>query len=96
MIEHIVSFKLKNKADFEFVGSEFDALAKNIDCIVDYSYQANVYLKRETNFDAVLKVYFKTEADLETYLFDEDHVKFATKMKSEYWENVITVDIEKK
>lgn len=95
MIEHIVSFKLKDVKDFDFIGSEFAQLAKIIPGIQSYEYQQNIYLKRETNFDAILKVYFANELDLEKYLFHEEHVAFATKMKTTYWENVITIDIAK-
>ncbi len=95
MIEHIVSFKLNNKKDFQTVGDKFAELAKGVDVIVEYDYQANVYLKRESNYDAILKVYFNNEADLETYLFDENHMQFATDMKANYWKEVITIDIKK-
>ncbi len=93
MIEHIVSFKLKDITQFDYVGEEFAKLAKQIPEIEKYTYAKNIYLKRETNFDAIVKVYFKSEADLETYLFNEEHVKFAKNMVANYWEKVITIDV---
>ncbi len=92
MIEHIVCFKLKDINKFEEVGELFADLATQIPEIQSYKYEKNVYTKRESNMDALLKVYFKNEEDLETYLFDKKHVEFAQKANQEYWTAVFTTD----
>lgn len=92
MIEHIVSFKMKNIEELDVVDNKFAKLVPVIDTIVSYKFEKNIYLKRESNFDGILKIYFKSEADLETYLFDERHVAFASEMREKYWQNAITID----
>ncbi len=92
MIEHIVCFKLNDINKFDEIGELFAELAVKIPAIQSYKYTKNVYTKRETNMDALLKVYFKNEEDLETYLFDENHVEFAKKAKQEFWTAVFTTD----
>ncbi len=94
MIKHIVAVKLKEKSKINELTDLFIGLKNEIKVIEKIECEANIYLKRETNYDVMFNIYFATIEEMESYLVNDEHVKVANRLKSEFAENLAIIDVE--
>ncbi len=94
MIKHIVGIKLNDYERLTELEKEFKGLANHISEIKEISSEKNVYLERETNYDIMFSVMFNTIEEMAAYLIHPVHVEFGKKLKGEYAEKIMTIDLE--
>lgn len=97
MIRHLVMVKLdqKNNQDLtDEIVTGFQRLKDRIDVVRLIDVERNAYIKRESNFDLLFTVTLDSIEDLESYLYDEEHINFAQTILVPNTQLISTFDYE--
>lgn len=97
MIKHLVMVKLDQKDNqglTDDIITGFQRLEDQIDVVQSIDVEKNAYIKRESNFDLLFTVTLDDIEDLESYLYDDDHVNFAQTVLVPNTQSISTFDYE--